>query len=256
MNKKIVIIIPVLIIFTFTSVIIWAYASGYVGRTLKTSTQGCGGCHSQSTSVIGNIIGPDTVNTGDTVLYTLRISRSGTRDGGCDIATRWGTLSPSPTTNHLKIVNGEITQLHTISFVDSVDLIFTYYAPTNPNTDTIWAVAYANAWNHAPSKRVFVKQSTGIENNSEPIENFNLNQNYPNPFNQSSVIKFHCSTNSDVQLKVFDMLGRETVTLVDKKLAPGTYQVNFDGNNMTSGIYFYKLTAGDFSAVKKMTLLK
>jgi hypothetical protein len=59
-----------------------------------------------------------------------------------------------------------------------------------------------------------------------------------------------------VQLKVFDIMGREISTLVNEQLAPGTYETTFDGSALSSGIYFYKLTSGSFSQTKKLTLLK
>ena len=95
-----------------------------------------------------------------------------------------------------------------------------------------------------------------------------LSQNYPNPFNPTTKIKFDISgtplppfrNGGSVTLKVYDLLGREIETLVNEKLNPGTYEVDFDGSNLPSGVYFYKLSAtggsGDFTAVKKMVLLK
>ena len=62
--------------------------------------------------------------------------------------------------------------------------------------------------------------------------------------------------NDNVVLKVYDILGKEIITLVNEKLSPGSYEVSFDGNNLSSGIYFYRLIAGDFIASKKMILIK
>jgi hypothetical protein len=91
---------------------------------------------------------------------------------------------------------------------------------------------------------------------SEIPEAYNLNQNYPNPFNPTTNIKYQIPRAGYVTLKVFDILGKEIKTLVNEKQTPGVYEVTFDGSNLTSGIYFYKLTADDFSEVKKMTLIK
>jgi len=94
-----------------------------------------------------------------------------------------------------------------------------------------------------------------------PVE-FSLSQNYPNPFNPGTKIKFDIGSdsrfrgNDNVTLKIFDILGREVVTLVNEQLQPGTYEADFDGSNYTSGVYFYELTAGEFRDTKKMIIIK
>ncbi len=85
---------------------------------------------------------------------------------------------------------------------------------------------------------------------------FSLSQNYPNPFNPNSKIKFQIAKSGDTKLVVFDMLGREVETLVNENLNPGTYEVDFEGSNFSSGVYFYKLTAGSYAETKKMSLIK
>jgi hypothetical protein len=87
-------------------------------------------------------------------------------------------------------------------------------------------------------------------------ERFALLQNYPNPFNPSTVISYQLAVSSDVTLKVYDILGREVATLVDENKSPGSYQAKFDGSRFASGVYFYRLEAGSFSAVKKFVLMK
>jgi hypothetical protein len=87
-------------------------------------------------------------------------------------------------------------------------------------------------------------------------EAYALEQNYPNPFNPSTTISFSLPHAGQVSLKVFNMLGQEVATLVDGNHTAGTYQVQFNATGLSSGVYFYKLTSGDFSQVKKMTLVK
>ncbi len=87
-------------------------------------------------------------------------------------------------------------------------------------------------------------------------DNFSLSQNYPNPFNPSTVIQYSVRRTGEVKLIVFNTLGREVASLVNEKQSPGTYQVTFDGSALTSGVYFYRLTAGDFSETKKLLLIK
>ena len=95
-----------------------------------------------------------------------------------------------------------------------------------------------------------------VENNSTLNYKFSLLQNYPNPFNPSTVIKYDLGMSEFVTLKIYNSLGQEVRTLVRREQNAGSYEVKFDASNLTSGIYFYKLTAGEFVQSKKMILLK
>ncbi len=85
---------------------------------------------------------------------------------------------------------------------------------------------------------------------------FNLKQNYPNPFNPTTKVKFDIPQRSDVQIKIYDVLGREIATPVNQQINPGIYEATWDATNYSSGIYFYTLTAGSFTDTKKMVLIK
>jgi hypothetical protein len=95
---------------------------------------------------------------------------------------------------------------------------------------------------------------------------YSLSQNYPNPFNPSTVIRFQVPVASHVRLAVFDILGREVNVLVNEQKSPGTYEVKFFANGgsasgggtsgLASGVYFYRMQAGDFVDTKKLLLLK
>lgn len=87
-------------------------------------------------------------------------------------------------------------------------------------------------------------------------EEFSLEQNYPNPFNPSTTIQFRIPNASFVNLKVYDILGREVATLVNEEKPVGSYDVNFNASQLSSGIYFYKLRAGNFVETKKMILIR
>jgi hypothetical protein len=90
-------------------------------------------------------------------------------------------------------------------------------------------------------------------------EKYFLYQNYPNPFNSVTKIQFDVPsvvTGHDLSLRIYDILGREAATLVNEQLKPGTYQVEWDGTNFPSGVYFYRLQAGDYAETKKLVLLK
>jgi hypothetical protein len=85
---------------------------------------------------------------------------------------------------------------------------------------------------------------------------FSLSQNYPNPFNPTTTISFSIDKRSLVTLKVYNALGREIETLVNREEMPGSYVVRFNGVGLASGVYFYQLKAGDNVSAKKMILLK
>jgi hypothetical protein len=95
-----------------------------------------------------------------------------------------------------------------------------------------------------------------IEVDIATLNTFSLEQNYPNPFNPSTVIGYRLPVNSDVTLKVFDLLGREVATLVDEFKPAGKYEVEFNSKDLSSGIYFYTIQAGSFTKTEKMILLK
>jgi hypothetical protein len=97
---------------------------------------------------------------------------------------------------------------------------------------------------------------TGINEKKSINQNFELFQNYPNPFNPTTLIKYQLSENSHVNLKIFDVLGREVATLMNEKKSKGNYNVTWDASHMPSGIYFYRLTTENFSQIKKMLLIK
>ena len=98
--------------------------------------------------------------------------------------------------------------------------------------------------------------SNEIELDINVVSEFELEQNYPNPFNPSTSIQYAIGSMQFVQLKVYDVLGNEVVTLVDGEKSAGSYEVEFDASYLASGMYLYKLQAGSFVEMKKMILLK
>ena len=126
--------------------------------------------------------------------------------------------------------------------VTSAAIHMTIYSNTNSVVDTL-------TW----SKPLGIH---GTENSG--ITSFGLYQNYPNPFNPSTRIKFDVppGNSSNVNVAVYDISGKTVATLVNEKLNGGTYEVSFDGSRFSSGTYFCKLTADNFSDVKKITLIK
>jgi hypothetical protein len=93
-------------------------------------------------------------------------------------------------------------------------------------------------------------------NGNEVPEKYSLSQNYPNPFNPTTKFNFSIPNNGFVSLKVFDVLGREVATIVEKDFNAGIFTVDFDASSLSTGIYFYTLKSGDFTSTKKMMLVK
>jgi hypothetical protein len=85
---------------------------------------------------------------------------------------------------------------------------------------------------------------------------FSLGQNYPNPFNPTTVISYQVPSAGSVKVAVYDLTGREAATLVNELKQPGTYDVVFDGRNLASGVYFYRMQAGGFAETRRLLLLK
>lgn len=103
----------------------------------------------------------------------------------------------------------------------------------------------------------FVGFSNSLDNNiSYSINNYNLNQNYPNPFNPITTIEYQIPFEGFVEIKVFDILGREVKTLVNMNQTAGNYKVIFDASSMPSGVYLYQINVNDYQATKKMILMK
>lgn len=116
--------------------------------------------------------------------------------------------------------------------------------------------AYAGTYESSVWRRP-LSEFVGIRNTSIEIpEKFLLFQNYPNPFNPSTKIKFNIKESKFVTLKVYDVLGKEVLVLVNEKLQPGEYEVPFTLTEFSSGVYYYKLQAGALVQTKKMILLK
>jgi hypothetical protein len=102
------------------------------------------------------------------------------------------------------------------------------------------------------------KSTTSVENKYSLQNNFSLKQNYPNPFNPSTLISYHLPVGSFVSLNVYDVAGRKVATLVNEFKDAGDYNTEFNTQNyfMPSGVYFYKLTAGEYLSTRKMILIK
>ncbi|MBU2444049.1 MAG: T9SS type A sorting domain-containing protein [Bacteroidetes bacterium] len=110
-------------------------------------------------------------------------------------------------------------------------------------------------------KNVRLNEITNINAINQDIINYYLTQNFPNPFNSTTKIRYNIVKREKVTLKIYDLLGREIATLINEEKSPGEYEVEFNtekflSSSLTSGVYFYRLQAGDFSETKKIVLLR
>ena len=114
---------------------------------------------------------------------------------------------------------------------------------------------YQNYW-YFDDIRLTDENDTEIVHSASVVKSYQLAQNYPNPFNPATTIAFAVPKSCQVTLKLYDTLGREVATLVDEEKQAGEYNVLLDAEGLTSGVYFYKLQAGEFREYRKLLLLK
>jgi len=239
---------------------IFPYGSGITGRTLKNTTNGCSTCHTFGSNVTGSFSGPDTVIAGQTVQFTLTITRvGGTGKLGCDIAAQNGTLALAQGNTYLKLVSGELTHQNAINLT-TVSLPFNYTAPLTPGRDTLYATVaagHAGNWNWAPNKKIVIKSATKITSNSNPI-NWYLKQNYPNPFNPITKIYYGVKEGTNITISIYDISGKIVAIPINSYHNPGEYELEFNASkyNLSSGIYFYVLRAGTYQEIRRMSLTK
>ncbi|MFA6980841.1 MAG: T9SS type A sorting domain-containing protein [Ignavibacteriaceae bacterium] len=172
----------------------------------------------------------------------------------CSLGSMDATKTGSPWPGYIE---GAVQYMRTADNDTNID---TYFFPFDP------------AWTKHPRVRhhlvmgqklaSFINEKLGWINDVEedyPVEspnNFNLSQNYPNPFNPITKINYQLPENNFVSLIVYDVLGKEVAILVNQEQSAGTYQTTLDGSRLSSGIYFYKIQAGDFVETKKLVLMK
>ena len=119
-------------------------------------------------------------------------------------------------------------------------------------TNNIFLASYRNGLNSYSYKvAVNVDEATSINDMF-----YSLSQNYPNPFNPNTTISYTLLQSGLVKLKVYDILGKEMAVLVNEEQSTGNHKIEFNGTNLPSGVYFYRLTTGDFTDTKKLILLK
>jgi hypothetical protein len=140
---------------------------------------------------------------------------------------------------------------HSYTYLQTADNVSTsgwYYITSNNAGDTVAIYLI----------RAYVSLVTGVTKQNIELapDKYSLSQNYPNPFNPATNIKFQIAKDGFVSLKIYDILGNEVKTLVNEYMNKGTYNTEFSGAGLASGIYFYKLQTNGYTAVKKLMLLK
>jgi len=160
-----------------------------------------------------------------------------------------GTITFNWSPSNVKVMNGNADSI-------GITAVVSANVPSNVYTVTVNSVESAGPRTHQRTYTLNVNPTyTGIEQNGIPVK-YALTQNYPNPFNPSTTISYQLPVDAFVTLKVYDMMGKEVATLVNNLKRAGGYDVSFDATNLPSGTYFYRMIAGNFSDVKKMTILK
>ncbi|CAN5551013.1 hypothetical protein BH10BAC5_BH10BAC5_09430 [soil metagenome] len=124
-------------------------------------------------------------------------------------------------------------------------------------TWTAWAYSDTDSLQGTTSLVIIKRNSTGITNISSSIpDKFDLGYNYPNPFNPVTNFKFDLPKNSEVSIKIYDSQGKEVAELINTKLDAGSYTYQWNAQTASSGIYFYRMKAGEFTSTKRMVLIK
>jgi hypothetical protein len=181
-------------------------------------------------SVVNSDITLNWATATETNNYGFEIQRKKYKDA--DINTGWNAIG-------FVEGSGTTTNTSTYSFVDA-DVITDRYSYRLKQID------FDGSFEYSPVIEVEV---------SSP-EEFTLEQNYPNPFNPATTISFSIPSGAVTSLKVYDIIGNEVATLVDEEKHAGVYEINFNASALSSGVYFYQLTAGGFIQTQKMVLLK
>ena len=153
--------------------------------------------------------------------------------------------------NHLYVANNN-------GFFKSTDFGLSYSKIQTQYNPTILHFAVDSYLYAAMGSQLLrsISMTLGVAERRQLPTNFSLNQNFPNPFNPSTTISYELPRSVNVSLSVFDPLGQEIIKLVNDKQGAGIHSVKFDGSRLPSGVYFYRLKAGDFIATKKFILLK
>ncbi len=171
---------------------------------------------------------------------------------------------------YVAMVQGDSAIGGGVAFVDQSTSVYTefiaditYISPLIPDTCIISATISSTGGGLPEIGSTFLLDDfsfgplSAVDEAGNPVpEVYSLSQNYPNPFNPRTTIEYSIPMSGQVSLGVYDLLGREVAQLVDEEQSAGGHRVDFDGSDLSSGVYLYRLQAGDFSEVRSLVLLK
>lgn len=196
------------------------------------------------------------VNVGQTISKTDTLKWNGFGQVGCN-----SNYVPGSTRNFKFSVRNPV-QWFSISPTEltiplgGTDTVVSSVTGLSAGNDFIYLLQESQYASRCFFYRIELNTITNVEDEEGIPKGYSLEQNCPNPFNPSTSIKYAVSDMQFVTLKVYDVLGNEIATLVNEEQPAGSYEVSFDASQFTSGIYFYRLQAGNFVETKKMILLK
>lgn len=183
----------------------------------------------------------------------------------CIMFIDWLSAAPSAQASKVKIelsVTGNGGPWNSIADSLPNNGRYQWHVPTSINSEncyfryTVYIPGTSQSASTITPDRFIIGSLAGTENRNKLPEEYALYQNYPNPFNPATKIKYCLPKRSLVIIQVFDLNGREVFSLKNKNQQSGFYKITFDGSSLSSGVYFYRLTADEFSQTKKMILLK
>ena len=213
------------------------------------------------------IFNPENPKPGDTVNVQLRIHNFALIPTPKPVEAEFYVGNPTDGGTLIQNMKGQTT-FTTSDFIPargSSIISFDWKIPNNtPDNPRIYVVLDPNnsfpeihASNNIGWKVLHIQSGvTAVQNENTVPRTFVLEQNYPNPFNPTTTIEYTIPQSRFVSLKVYDILGREVKTLVNQQELPGNYKVQFNGSELASGVYFYRIEAGEFISTKKFLLLK
>jgi uncharacterized repeat protein (TIGR01451 family) len=247
------------------SFFLFARENGKTGKTQLSASPGRT-CHGASTASVSVVIdGPSTLNIGEKATYTITVSNGPLAAAGTNVAVSSGNLDIIDGT--MRKENGELTHTSPKSPANNkVVFEFEYTAPStegditmaaNGNSVNLSGTSSGDQWNFADNKIITVQNTTAITDTRPATPNgFELKQNFPNPFNPVTKINYSLDKSGNVQLSVYDALGKTIATLVDGFQTTGSYAVDFNGAALESGVYVYRLNLGNKTISKRMMLIK
>jgi len=216
---------------------------------------GCVDPVNRSLTFVNNVVGPQTLVRSGVLIIDSASFKSGAtpNEFGMEIELDSGWIYES---GNLLI---ELRHTGFTGTSRSVDAIGTAIPGYGTDFSACWQSSYTpttGLQGNFAVTRINSDMLVGISNNNEIPDSYKLEQNYPNPFNPKTVIRYSIANTSEVKIKVYDILGNEVKTLVNSKQNAGSYETEFDGSELSSGVYIAKLTSGNYSTQIKMILNK